>query len=279
MQLLPPFDLGQGRGAAGNVRAMHLIAEAEKLAYADRNRYVADPDFVAVPEGLLDSAYLASRRRLVDPGSAMARPAAGTPPGMEKRAFGEDGTVERAGTSHISIVDGDGNAVSLTTTIEGAFGSGIMAAGFLLNNELTDFSFAPAAADGTPTANRVEGGKRPRSTMAPTIVFDDNGEVVAVLGSPGGGRIVYYVVKGLVGLLDWQLDAQGAAALVNFGSMGGPLELEWRLASLWPALRLKLYGHEVGLDEMTSGLNIVARRSGRLEGGADPRREGVARGD
>ncbi len=279
MKLLEPFDLGRGTGAAGNVRAMHLVAEAEKLAYADRSRYVADPAFVAVPEGLLDDTYLAGRRRLMDAGAAMPPPPAGEPPATSKRAFGNDATLERAGTSHLSIVDGDGNAVALTTTIEGAFGSGVMAAGFLLNNQLTDFSLQPTAADGTPIANRVEAGKRPRSTMAPTIVFDDKGAVVAVLGSPGGGRIILYVVKALVALLDWQLDAQAAAAFTNFGSMGGALEIESSMSSLIPALRLKTYGHDIDLDDMNSGLSIVARRNGRLEGGVDPRREGVALGD
>jgi gamma-glutamyltranspeptidase/glutathione hydrolase len=280
LELLEPFDLGKGPAAAMSIRAMHLIAEAEKLAYADRDRYLADPDFVPVPSaGLLDRVYLASRAKLIAPDAAMPRPPPGEPPGLDRGAFGWDATIERTGTSHLSIVDADGNAVSMTTTIEGAFGSGVMAAGFLLNNELTDFSFAPADKDGNPIANRVEGGKRPRSTMAPTIVFDENGEVFALVGSPGGGRIILYVVKALIGLIDWKLDAQAATAMTNFGSMGEALELEYGFGSLIDAIKLKTYGHDIDLDLMNSGLHIVVRRDGRLEGGADPRREGIAIGE
>jgi gamma-glutamyltranspeptidase/glutathione hydrolase len=209
----------------------------------------------------------------------MAPPPAGEPPGLEKRAFGDDATLESVGTSHLSIIDDDGNAVAFTTTIEGAFGSGVWAAGFLLNNQLTDFSMKPVDAEGRPVANRVEGGKRPRSTMAPTIVFDDKGEVFAVLGSPGGSRIILYVVKALVALLDWDLDAQAAAALTNFGSMGGAAEIEYAWASLWHGLKLKRYGHGLSPDLMNSGLHILVVRNGQLEGGADPRREGAALGD
>jgi gamma-glutamyltranspeptidase/glutathione hydrolase len=282
MKLLEPFDLGLGPDAAMSAEAMHLITEAEKLAYADRDRYLADPDFVPVPvAGLLDPAYLDSRRALIGHDQVMAPPPAGEPPGVEKRAFGDDATLESVGTSHLSIIDDDGNAVAFTTTIEGAFGSGVWAAGFLLNNQLTDFSMKPVDAEGRPVANRVEGGKRPRSTMAPTIVFDDNGDnqVFAVLGSPGGSRIILYVVKSLVALLDWDIDAQAAAALTNFGSMGGPAEIEYGWASLWYALKLKGYGHGIRPDLMNSGLHIIVVRGGRLEGGADPRREGAALGD
>jgi gamma-glutamyltranspeptidase/glutathione hydrolase len=182
----------------------------------------------------------------------------------------------------------------MTTTIEAAFGSRIWVAGFLLNNQLTDFSFRHTDAQGRPIANRIAGGKRPRSSMAPTIVLDGAGEVKAVLGTPGGSRIILYVLKSLVALIDWEMDAQAAAALVNFGSQGRGLELEsttasaydamtrpWALRStLWQALRLKPFGHRIDFDMMTSGLHIVVRRGAdRLEGGADPRREGVALGD
>ncbi len=282
MKLLEPFVLGRGPDDAMSAQAMHLITEAEKLAYADRDRYLADPDFVPVPAaGLLDPAYLDSRRALIDPGHAMAPPPAGEPPGVEKRAFGDDATLESVGTSHLSIIDDDGNAVAFTTTIEGAFGSGVWAAGFLLNNQLTDFSMKPVDAEGRPVANRVEGGKRPRSTMAPTIVFDDDkGQVFAVLGSPGGSRIILYVVKALVALLDWDLDAQAATALTNFGSMGGPAEIEIGWAALWYGLKLKRYGHGLSPDLMNSGLHIVVvGGGGSLQGGADPRREGAALGD
>ncbi len=292
--MIEPFDLGRGPSAALNARALHIIAEAEKLAYADRNSYIADPDFVRIPSGLLGASYLERRRSLITSLRAAERVQAGQPSADGAQLFGEDATVEAAGTSHISIVDGAGNAVAMTTTIEAAFGSRIWAAGFLLNNQLTDFSFRPADAQGRPIANRVEGGKRPRSSMAPTIVLDRNGDLKAVLGSPGGSRIILYVVKSLVALIDWEMDAQAAAALANFGSQGRAFELESTTASayevltrpwawgstIWQALRLKPLGHRIDFDLMTSGMQIVVRRGpGRLESGADPRREGVALGD
>ena len=294
LRLIEPFDLGEGPRAALNARAMHLIAEAENLAYADRNRYLVDPDFVRIPTGLLSDAYLDRRRKLIAPLSAAERVQPGTPDDNGAALPGEDYTVEASGTSHVSIIDRDGNAVSMTTTIEAAFGSRIWAAGFLLNNELTDFSFRPTDAQGRPIANRIEAGKRPRSSMAPTIVFDRNGDVRAVLGSPGGSRIILYVVKSIVALVDWDMDAQAAAALANFGSRGQGFELEtttaggsapmWRPwtwgTTIWQALRLKPFGHRISFDQMTSGTQIVVRRGpNHLEGGADPRREGAALGD
>jgi gamma-glutamyltranspeptidase/glutathione hydrolase len=294
LRLIEPFDLGRGPSAALNARAMHILAEAEKLSYADRNRYIADPDFERVPPGLLGTHYLERRRVLIAPLRAAERVEAGSPGPEGAYRFGEDATVEALGTSHISIIDGAGNAVAMTTTIEAAFGSRIWVAGFLLNNQLTDFSFRHTDAQGRPIANRIAGGKRPRSSMAPTIVLDGAGEVKAVLGTPGGSRIILYVLKSLVALIDWEMDAQAAAALVNFGSQGRGLELEsttasaydamtrpWALRStLWQALRLKPFGHRIDFDMMTSGLHIVVRRGAdRLEGGADPRREGVALGD
>jgi len=279
LTLLEPFDLGVVSEGRLPVAGVHLILEAQKLAYADRGRYLADPAFIAVPAGLTDALYLADRRRLIDPAGAMPPPTPGLPPGSDKRAFGIDATRETTGTSHISVIDGEGNAVSMTTTIEGVFGSGVMAAGFLLNNELTDFSFRPADADGRPVANRVEGGKRPRSTMAPTVVFDRAGGVRAVVGSPGGGRIILYVTKALIALLDWRLDAHQAAALVNFGSMGGAAELEADWQSILLGLRLRSFGHSIRPDLMNSGLNILAVRDGAIEGSSDPRREGAALGD
>ncbi|MGH6815430.1 MAG: gamma-glutamyltransferase [Hyphomicrobiaceae bacterium] len=278
--LVEPFDLGRGRDAVLNARALHFIAEAEKLAYADRNFYIADPDFVPVPSGLIDAGYLAERRRSIDPARAMRPPQAGSPPGKSGSLPGRDGTRESAGTSHISIVDGHGNAVAMTTTIEDTFGSRVWAAGFLLNNELTDFSFEPQDRSGRVIVNRVEAGKRPRSSMAPTIVFDEAGQVAAVLGSPGGGRIILYVAKALIALIDWQLDVQAAAALPNFGSFGGPLEVEHRAAAAFTvAPHLLALGHTLVPTPMASGLHIVVVREGRLEGGADPRREGLAKGD
>jgi gamma-glutamyltranspeptidase/glutathione hydrolase len=169
----------------------------------------------------------------------------------------------------------------MTTTIEAGFGSRLWAAGFLLNNELTDFSFRPVDKSGRPIANAVAGGKRPRSSMSPTIVFDETGKPSAALGSPGGSRIILYVVKTLIALLDWKLDAQAAAGLMNFGSRGGAFEIEVDdPAAIWHALKMKPFGHRVSANLMTSGTHvIVIRPNGTLEGGADPRREGIARGD
>jgi gamma-glutamyltranspeptidase/glutathione hydrolase len=281
LRLVEAFDLGQGPSDALNTQAMHLIAEAEKLAFADRDHYIGDPDVVRIPAGLLDAGYLAARRTLIDPAATMGRPGPGTPPHLSGPLPGLDETVEKEGTSHISVVDRDGNVVSLTSTIEAAFGSRLWAAGFLLNNEMTDFAFRPQDSGGRPLANAVGPGKRPRSSMAPTIVFNEEGQPWAVLGSPGGSRIILYVVKTLVALIDWKMDAQAAAALMNFGSRGGAFEIEIdHRAALWHALKMKPYGHTIGADLLNSGTHvIVVRKDGRLEGGADPRREGVARGD
>ncbi len=279
LKLIEPLDIGSTPGAALNAWAVHLITEAEKLAFADRNKYIGDPDFVAVPDGLLDDAYMAERRKLIDPQRAADKPKAGEPPGLKRQSFGVDVTIERAGTSHISIIDAAGNAVSMTTTIEGGFGSHNWAAGFLLNNELTDFSFVPVDAAGQPVANAVAPGKRPRSSMAPTIVFDTQRNVEAVLGSPGGSRIILYVLKTLVALLDWGLDAQQAADLTNFGSQGSGLEIELDWAAVPLGLTLRPLGHRIVPSLMNSGIHIVMRRDGRLEGAADARREGAALGD
>ena len=279
LKLLEPFDLGKGAGAALNAGAVHTIAEAEKLAFADRNRYIGDPDFVSIPSGLLDDAYVARRRALIKPDSAAAKPGPGEPPGLKRQSYGVDATIERSGTSHISVIDDEGNALSMTTTIEGAFGSHNWAAGFLLNNQLTDFSFVPVDADGRPAANAVGPGKRPRSSMAPTIVFDTARHVTAVLGSPGGSRIILYVLKTLVALIDWGLDAQQAADLLNFGSQGSVLELEPDWSTVPLSLSLKPIGHTIVPSLMNSGVHIVTRREGHIEGGADARREGAALGD
>lgn len=279
LKLIEPMSELQGRAMRMSPAALHALAEAEKLAYADRNRFLADPDFVAVPDALLDDFYLAGRRAHIDTSAAMAKPDAGIPIGTLKRSFGIDATVERAGTSHISIIDADGNGIAMTTTIEGAFGAHQMAAGFLLNNQLTDFSFKPVDATGAPVANRIEGGKRPRSSMAPTLVFAPDGALEIVTGSPGGGRIIMFVVKVLVAMLDWDYDAQAAATLPNFGSDGGAFQIEDGFSAPWYWLRLRNYGHTVSFETMTSGIHTIARVKGRLEGGVDPRREGAARGD
>lgn len=279
LKLIEPLDIGKGPQAVLNARAVHLIAEAEKLAFADRNRFIGDPDFVTVPDGLLDDAYLAQRRALIRSDAAADKPPAGEPPGLKRQSFGIDATIERAGTSHISIIDDAGNALSMTTTIEGAFGSHHWAAGFLLNNELTDFSFVPVDAAGQPVANAVAPGKRPRSSMAPTIVFDAQRRVEAVLGSPGGSRIILYVLKTLIALIDWGLDPQEAADLMNFGSQGRGLEMEPEWSAVPLALTLRPIGQRIVPSLMNSGVHIVMRRNGQLEGAADSRREGAALGD
>jgi gamma-glutamyltranspeptidase / glutathione hydrolase len=265
------------RAAPNSADAVHYFAEAGRLAHADRLRYVADPAFVPQPVvGLLSPAYLDQRARLVGERS-MGRAQPGTPvAGWRPRVDGVE--TEIAGTTHFSIVDRRGDAVAMTTTIEDAFGSRIMARGFLLNNQLTDFSFAPQS-DGSLVANRVEPGKRPRSSMTPVLVFDAHGGLRMVAGSPGGVAIINYVAKALVATLDWKLDVQAAASLPNFGSRNGPTELE--RATVYELLgpQLRERGHDVQMLEFTSGLHLIERVKGGWRGGADPRREGVPRGD
>jgi gamma-glutamyltranspeptidase/glutathione hydrolase len=273
--VLERFDMAALR--PDSAAAVHVFAEAGRLAYADRDAYVADPDFVSVPvAGMLDRGYLAQRSALIRPQSSMGHASAGKPAGAS--ALAPDETSELAATSHLSVIDAAGNAVAMTTTIESQFGSRIMVRGFLLNNEMTDFSFAPAI-NGTPVANRVEGGKRPRSSMAPTLVFGTDGRLRMAVGSPGGNAIINYVAKTLVGVLDWKLDMQQAAALPNMGSRNRATELERgsALERLAPALRAM--GHEVQIGDAASGVHgIVVDKEG-LQGGADPRREGTALGD
>ncbi|WP_144173653.1 gamma-glutamyltransferase [Pseudomonas sp. Kh13] len=258
--------------------AVHLVAEAERLAYADRAQYLADSDYVPVPlKALTDSAYLASRAAQIGAYSIKrARP--GQPQGADL-ALAPDRSPLRISTSHLSAVDDRGQALAMTTSVEAAFGSHLMVKGFLLNNHLTDFSFIPQE-QGKAVANRVQPGKRPLSAMAPTLVFSRaSGELVASLGSPGGSQIIGYVNKALIGLLDWQLDPQQAAGLPNFGSRNAGTEVEAGLAS--PALirQLAAWGHEVTPMTMTSGMQIIQRSGEGWSGGADPRREGVALGD
>ncbi len=275
--LVERFDLSR---AGPGAQAAHWISEAGRLAFADRNLYVGDPAFVDVPAaGMMDRGYLASRSRLIDGERSMGTARAGEPPRRRAGLLApSDAQIER-GTSHISIIDGNGDAISMTTTIEDGFGARMMTrGGFLLNNELTDFNFAPSA-NGAPVANRVEPGKRPRSSMAPTLVFDAFGRLYAVVGSPGGSQIIGYVVKTVVGLLDWRLDPQQAVDFPNFGSRNGPTEIEKGTeAEGWTAALVQR-GHEVRAIEMTSGIQaIVVSPIGYL-GGADSRREGVAIGD
>ena len=265
--------------------AVHLFSEAGRLAYADRNRYAADTDYVPLPgrgiPSLLDKTYLASRAALIGE-KTMGVAKAGTPPGMEV-AWGLDNAIETPSTSHLVVMDGSGAGLSMTTTVEDAFGSRQMVRGFILNNQLTDFSFDSRDADG-PVANRVEAGKRPRSAMSPTIVFDKKTKkLVLAVGSPGGPAIINYVAKVLVGTLDWGLNVQQAISLPNFGSRNGPTELEAGRFS--PAVHeaLKARGHQLRSYDMNSGLHGIQRLTIHGQqywfGGADPRREGVAKGD
>lgn len=259
--------------------AVHWFAEAGRLAFADRARFLGDPDFISVPvRGLLDDGYMQDRARLVSPDRSMGEAEAGDPPFQQGMLLApSDGN--EYGTSHISVVDRDGNAVSMTTTIESGFGARLMTeGGFLLNNELTDFAFVPEE-DGRPVANRVEPGKRPRSSMAPTIVFDAFDRLHVVAGSPGGSQIIGYVGKTLIGVLDWGLDPQEAVDLPNFGSRNGPTELEAGTeAEAWGP-PLEAMGHEVAIIDMASGIQAIVVTPGGLVGGADSRREGVAIGD
>ncbi|MET0605874.1 MAG: gamma-glutamyltransferase, partial [Beijerinckiaceae bacterium] len=259
--------------------AVHWFSEAGRLAFADRALYLGDPAFVIVPvRGLMDPGYIASRAGLMQPGKSMGRAKPGDPPHRRADALAPSDGIEN-GTSHISIIDADGNALSMTTTIEDGFGARVMTkGGFLLNNELTDFSFTPSE-NGVPVANRVEAGKRPRSSMAPTIVFDAFGRPYAVVGSPGGSLIINYVAKTLVALLDWKMDPQQAVDLPNFGSRNGPTEIEMGTeAEGWQAA-LAAMGHEVRAIEMNSGIQAIVVTPEGYIGGADSRREGVAIGD
>jgi gamma-glutamyltranspeptidase/glutathione hydrolase len=245
------------RARAESAAALHLFAEAGKLAYADRARYLGDPGFVSVPiKSLLGSSYLNNRAKLI---------------GERAMALAPPGDAE-AGTSHFSIVDARGDIVAMTTTIESGFGSRILVRGFLLNNQLTDFDFAPGG------ANSVAAGKRPRSSMAPTLVFRGE-QVHMALGSPGGSMIINYVAKALVGVLDWGLDVQAAIELPNFGSRNGPTLIEQgsRYEALSPSLVER--GHQVDKIPLTSGLHGIERVPGGWRGGADPRREGAVRGE
>ena len=275
MGALERFDVPAMRPNSSEI--VHVKSEAERLAFADRGKYLGDDRFVEVPVmGLVAPAYVAARARLIAPEKSMGRASAGTPAGV-KVAYAEDTHDEVIGTTHLNIVDRHGNAVSMTTTIEGNFGNGTMVRGFMLNNELTDFNFAPLDG-GTLTANAVGPGKRPRSSMAPTMVFDSNGRLEMLAGSPGGSFIIGYVAKALIATLDWNVDPQAAIELPNFGSRNGPTEVERGTELEGVQAALKSMGHDVRAVPMTSGLQVIRRKGGGWQGGSDPRREGVARG-
>ncbi len=272
--LLDGFDLAaMGPGAT----ATHLFLEATRLAFADRNLFIADTDFVEMPEGLLDRAYLAERAALIDPAVSMGVAAPGAPPWEEARARAPDPGHGQRGTTHFVIVDADGNALSATTTIEAGFGSRLMTGGFLLNNELTDFARTPEV-EGRAVANRVEGGKRPRSSMAPTIVLRE-GRPVILTGSPGGAAIIPYTAQSIIAMLDWGLDPQEAAELPHAVTFNGPVFLEPAAGVGDLSRALEELGHSVTLRDLNSGLHIIRTSDAGLLGGADPRREGLAMGE
>lgn len=260
--------------------AIHLIAEASRLAFADRERYVGDPDYVDVPvDGLTQPTYLEARAALIDRGRAMEHAPPGAPgvgAVIREAAYVAQG--ERAGTSHFSVVDASGNMVALTASNEAPFGSRMMSGGFLLNNQLTDFSF-DAEQNGRPHPNAVAPGKRPRSSMAPIIVLNADGAPKLVIGSRGGSRIIGHVAKTLVAVLDWKLDIQDAIALPGFVHRGQGLELERDTSVVRHRKALETLGHDVRITTMTSGLHGIERIGESWRGGADPRLDGVAKGD
>ena len=297
---LPPVDgmagvagSVMGSGQTPSAEWLHLYTEASRLAFADRAQYLGDPDFVTAPNGnwmsLLDPPYLADRAKLIaqQPGGQSMKTARAGIPGAVKTSYAPMPHQPEYGTSHISIMDGFGNAIAMTSTVEDAFGTRQLtdggtgkAGGFFLNNQLTDFSFAPTDAEGKPIANRVQPGKRPRSSMAPTLVFDKTtNKIVMSGGSMGGALIIHHTAKLLFSTLNWGLNAQQAIDLPNFGSLNGPSLLEENRFSPATVEALRARGAEVREMNMTSGLQAIQKTEKGFFGGADPRREGVVLGD
>jgi gamma-glutamyltranspeptidase/glutathione hydrolase len=280
LKMLEPFDVA-AMGPA-TFWSVHFMSEAGRLAFADRGVFMADPAFFSPPAGLLDSRYLRERSALIRTDGSLGIAVPGAPPQSvapaRRVAMGAHAAPEFESTSHFSIVDRQGNAVAMTTSIEDAFGSRLMTpGGFFLNNQLTDFSFVPEQ-NGKPVANRIEPGKRPRSSMAPTIAYDRHGRVAIVAGSAGGSAIINHVTKTLLGIIDWELDPQAAVALPNFGSRNGPTELESNTAVAALAPKLRALGVAVQTPVMTSGTQAIVRTRSGWIGGADPRREGLVVG-
>ena len=271
---LEKFDMA--KLSLADVEFTHLFSQSSRLAFADRNRYIADSSFVNVPtQGLISKPYMAKRSALINPDSDMGTAVPGTPIGALAQA--DDNAYELPSTSHISIVDEDGNAVSMTTSVEMGFGSAVMVEGFILNNQLTDFSLDPKK-NGQWVANRLEPGKRPRSSMAPMMVFTQDKALKLVLGSPGGSRIINYVAQTMIAILDWQLDPQSAINLPHITNRNKVTTLEKGsdLVKLKSALEAK--GHQVVVRDLNSGIQAIELSKGKLRGGADPRREGIAIG-
>jgi gamma-glutamyltranspeptidase/glutathione hydrolase len=280
LKMMERFDVAKLK--PNSPQAIHLFAEAQRLAFADRGAYLGDPEFVPVPlAGMTDARYLAKRSRLLSLQRILDRKtiAPGRPAGalltLRHLRLPDN---ERPSTAHLSVIDDAGNAVAMTTTVEGAFGSQLMAAGFFLNNQLTDFNFEPRA-DNRRLANAPDAGKRPLSSMTPTLVLDRKGRLLAVTGSPGGWRIIPYTAKTIIGLIDWNLSMAEAVNLPNITASSGPTELEANRNLEGIAEALRAMGHEVTLSEADSGLNAIRVTKNGFEGAADPRREGTAGGD
>ncbi len=273
---LAPFDL-KSLGP-NNADAWRLIGDASRLAFADRGRYMADSDYVPLPvKGLIDPVYLASRSILLQSDRALEKISAGTPKWDHARLYADDDAIELPSTSHFSIVDKYGNALSMTTTVENSFGSRLMVGGFLLNNELTDFSFR-SHKNGVPIANRVEPGKRPRSSMSPTIVMK-GGKPKFVIGSPGGSRIIGYVAKTIIAHLDWDMNVQEAINLPHLVNRFGTYDLEKGTSAENLAPMLEAKGYKIKIGNLNSGLHGIVITDQGFEGGADPRREGIVVGE
>jgi gamma-glutamyltranspeptidase/glutathione hydrolase len=278
--ILESFDLGDDPLAEETV---HLVTQAGRLAFADRNLYIGDSDFVPVPAaGMLDPDYLASRAALIGD-TDMGRAAPGTPPGeFDPSAPGADDA--GGGTTHLVVVDQWGNALSMTSSIENPFGNGVMVDGFLLNNELTDFSFRPTDDEGTPIANRVQPGKRPRSSMSPTIVFDGHGEPKLLTGSPGGSRIIGYTAQSIMNVLDFGLTPAESVTVPHYLNRNGSTDIEAPIDGIDDydaealAAALEARGHSVNIRGLTSGLSMILADGDALLGGADPRRDGTVGG-
>ncbi len=272
--MLNYFDLAK---EPNNATALHLFTQSSRLAFADRNKYIADPSFTDVPvDGLIDKTYLSKRAALISTDTDMGIAKAGTPYGT--LAYANDNSIERPSTSHISIVDAAGNAVSMTTSVEMAFGSAVMVDGFILNNQLTDFSLSPKR-DGKLVANRVEPLKRPRSSMAPTMVFNQNDNSLAlVVGSPGGSRIINYTAQTIIGVLDWGLTPQEAINLPRITNRNRQTTIEKGTDIVKLAPKFEALGHKVSIRDLNSGIHAIKVTKSGLEGGADPRREGKVMG-
>jgi gamma-glutamyltranspeptidase/glutathione hydrolase len=276
LAMVEPYDLG----ALGpdDPQTWRIVGDATRLAFADRERYIADGDFVAMPKGLLDPAYLKARSAMLRRDTALRKDevSAGEPPWDKAELRRDRPALELPSTSHIVIVDADGNVATMTTSVENAFGSRLMVDGFLLNNQLTDFAFDPGPPDAA-VANRVEPGKRPRSSMAPTVVLKD-GKPAFALGSPGGSMIIPFVANAVIALIDWKMDMQAAVSMPHLIDRFGTYELEAGTPAEKLVKDLTAIGYQTKVEDINSGLNGIAFGNG-LTGGTDPRREGVALGD